>query len=216
MRFYLLVQKQVKALYLCRNAGTAKAGCYWFDENGLHQKISILANFPFKMQPNGLDLIINNSHYTLINYHSLRAHIFSYLHALITLQTETGVADQTAIVFPLHAVLKFAASLHQIILFFAGSTLIFGGLNASLDIADSSFEFIVSQAFNAGASIVLETSRLHGPTAAVLVNEVSAFAGEAAKVIVGFAVGDHTLVVFEFEGFEAVRTGVVSLLRFAP
>ncbi len=73
----------------------------------------------------------------------------------------------------------------------------------------------MTKALNTGSSIVFEASILHSLTAAGFSDEKAAFTRNAAIVIVGFAVRNDTLVVFELKGFIALQTGVVGLFHLA-
>lgn len=88
-------------------------------------------------------------------------------------------------------------------------------LKTAFNLADSSFEFVVTHALHADSSEIFKTARLHGLAAATLSDEEPAFAGVAAIVIVILAVGDDAFVVVKFEGFVALETGVVSLFELA-
>jgi hypothetical protein len=62
----------------------------------------------------------------------------------------------------------------------------------------------MTKALNTGSSIVFEASILHSLTAAGFSDEKAAFTRNAAIVIVGFAVRNDTLIVFELKGFIAL------------
>jgi len=69
----------------------------------------------------------------------------------------------------------------------------------------------VANTLNTSSSVVLEASCVHNLAVTVFSDEVAAFAGVASIVIVGFAAGNDALIVFEFEGLEALNAGVIGL-----
>jgi hypothetical protein len=83
--------------------------------------------------------------------------------------------------------------------------------HAPLDGTNTAFELITAETLHTCSSVIFEAASLHGLAATSLGNIVAALTRIATIIIVRFAVRDHTLIVFEFKGFEAFKANMISL-----
>jgi hypothetical protein len=149
-------------------------------------------------------------------YHSARADELAHaLDAPSAHQVEPLATDETTVVFPVEAVSEAAGALHQVVLVLADIAESLGNLETALDLARSSFEFVVRKTLDACAAVSLDASVLHLLAPVVLSEEEAALASITAIVVVGLTVGDHAMVVYQLERLEAFLASVVGLLQLA-
>ena len=125
------------------------------------------------------------------------------------------LADETAVVSPVKAVLELADAIYKVIIILAGSTGVVFVFKTSLNSANAAFQFEVRHALGADTSVVLLAAVFHLFAGPVLSDKEATFARVASKVVVTLAFLDNAAVVSQLEGRMAFRTSVVGQFHFA-